>query len=110
MSKKNDRGTVSPPYPERPVAYTMMGKWGDKARKMSNRGVKLNLKGGEKHPQAHISKTPKRVCTRKELNSVFSLSPSGQSSNHSRASWVKSIKATYVSDCHRGRRSSRVNM
>jgi len=53
-------------------------------------------------PQAHISNTPKSVCTRKELSSVFSLRPSGQSSNHRRASCVKSIKATYVSDYHQG--------
>jgi hypothetical protein len=54
------------------------------------------------YTQAHISNTPKSVCTRKELSSVFNFRPSGQSSNHRRASCVKSIKATCVSDYHQG--------
>ena len=42
MSKNSDNGTVSPPYPDRPAAYAILGKWGESERKMSNQGVKLS--------------------------------------------------------------------
>ena len=80
----------------------LIGGWGG--------GGKLNVESNLMrwmHSQAQSSNTPRSVCTRKELSSVFSLSPSGQSSNHSSASWVKSINAAYVFDDHPHRRSWR---
>ena len=42
-SKNSDNGTVSPPYPEMPVRYTMLGKYGDSERKMSIGKIKFDV-------------------------------------------------------------------
>jgi hypothetical protein len=47
------------------------------------------------YSHAHNPSTPKNTCKRKELSSVFSLRPSGQSSSQSRALRVKSMKMVY---------------